>query len=426
MSASQALPINNSQAVTQVSGDPDSLFLVLPVAFRRKKNRLYFDTQACNGLKCWCEQFRKVTVACPVIPEALLEDEDDALWRMVDDLPFRNQLTFIELPWSHKAFDLIRVYSKTRKVISDLIPRHRYLQFAIGGLFGDWGAMACIEAHKQQRKYAVWADRVEHQVQRRTAGTSLKRRIKSALFSPLAKRLEEYVIRRSSLGLWHGKDTFAVYSKLVEKSYLVHNIHIQESRQIDDEGLAKKLTRIRSEKPLNICYTGRVSDMKAPLEWVAALLKIKRQNIPFKATWLGDGPLLELVKKKIHDENLSDCVEFPGFTAHNQALDTVTEADMMLFTHVTPESPRCLIESLVCGTPIIGYESEYPLDLVETKGGGEFVALRDYSALGDKIIHLHKNREQLVKLVEKAADNGRQYSDTKVFKHRSELIKAHL
>jgi len=67
----------------------------------------------------------------------------------------------------------------------------------------------------------------------------------------------------------------------------------------------------------------------------------------------------------------------------------------MLFTHVTPESPRCLVESLTCGTPIIGYQSRYCEDLVKDFGGGTFVPVQDWKQLGELLYTLSKARQFL-------------------------------
>ena len=57
-----------------------------------------------------------------------------------------------------------------------------YLSFAIGGLFGDWGAVACFEAHRMKRPYAVWTDRVESRVMREAGRAgSWRSRLRAAL-----------------------------------------------------------------------------------------------------------------------------------------------------------------------------------------------------------------------------------------------------
>jgi glycosyltransferase involved in cell wall biosynthesis len=93
-----------------------------------------------------------------------------------------------------------------------------------------------------------------------------------------------------------------------------------------------------------------------------------------------------------------------------------------MFTHVTPESPRCLLESLISGTPIVGYRNKFAVDLTSSLGGGCFAEMHDWEALGKQIADLAFHRAELRQLTSEAARNGQRFSDVQVFAERSELI----
>ena len=59
-----------------------------------------------------------------------------------------------------------------------------------------------------------------------------------------------------------------------------------------------------------------------------------------------------------------------------------------MFCHKTPESPRNLIEALVSGAPIVGYDSPFPRDLIAAHGGGVLTPLNDVNALVDSLASL--------------------------------------
>ena len=80
-----------------------------------------------------------------------------------------DQIDCVPLPWAYHPLGFLREYKSTRKTIRRLIQDSSYLSFAIGGLFGDWAAVACREAWKMRRPYSVWTDRVEHEVIRRSS-----------------------------------------------------------------------------------------------------------------------------------------------------------------------------------------------------------------------------------------------------------------
>jgi glycosyltransferase involved in cell wall biosynthesis len=100
--------------------------------------------------------------------------------------------------------------------------------------------------------------------------------------------------------------------------------------------------------------------------------------------------------------------------------------DMFLFTHVTPESPRCLIEALISGVPLIGYESSYARELVSHRGGGQFSQIGDSGALAENVTRLARSRDELMRLTREAASGRGIYNDEAAFAHRSELIKRFL
>src|SRR5262249_820663 len=151
------------------------------------------------------------------------------------------------------------------------------------------------------------------------------------------------------------------------------------------------------------------------------------QGAAFRATWLGDGPLLGEMRDLVADAGLVNQVSLPGFVRdRGRVLEDLRSAHLMLFTHVTPESPRCLIESLLSGTPIVGYGSAYPEHLVANFGGGRFVPRPRWEQLGDLLAELSRDRQSLSGLIRQAALSGNRFSDRAVFAERSQLIKTHL
>ncbi len=120
-------------------------------------------------------------------------------------------------------------------------------------------------------------------------------------------------------------------------------------------------------------------------------------------------------------------VALPGLTAEREhVLATLRQSHLFLFCHKTPESPRCLIEALISGCPIIGYEGSFARDITEAYGGRLLTPLHDTNALANAVAALADNGKQLVELIQRAKCNGTPFDDESVFRHRSELIKLHL
>jgi glycosyltransferase involved in cell wall biosynthesis len=406
--------------------DAEGMYLVLPVPFRMIDGRLHAEAQAANGLDRWAEGFDRLTVAAPLVPEDRVADLDGFVWRDVATIEHHDRVRCQPLPWAYSPQQFAKTYKSTRALIASSIAQAKYLQFAIGGLVGDWALVAALEAIRQKRRYAVHTDRVEHEVVRETAGgKSSIRRIKNlGIIVPLMVHYHRRVIEQCSLGLWHGDNCYRAYSPWCRENHLVHDIHTKEADLVDAPELERKIDDVLHSETLKICYTGRLSAMKAPLDWLRAIAAARHLGARLEAVWYGEGPMLEETLAEAARLNLNDVVQFPGFVAgRSELLGRVRDAHMLVFTHITPESPRNLIEAFVSGTPIVGYENAYAAELMDPDGGGVMVPIHDNQALGQAIAELASDRPRLAELLRQAARTGRRFTDTAVFTERVNLLK---
>jgi len=123
---------------------------------------------------------------------------------------------------------------------------------------------------------------------------------------------------------------------------------------------------------------------------------------------------------------IKSIVSFPGTVARSEIMSALKQTDIFLFCHKMAESPRCLGEALASGCALVGYRTEYPRELVATKGGGEFADLDDWQALAEKISCLDENRTKLSRLIQAAASSGRLLDRDVAMQSRIDLIKTYL
>lgn len=402
------------------AADRGRLLIYAPVPVWQEHGQLMVEAQAANGLRLWAENFERVVAIMPMATSrpagamVALDASEPAI--SVEPVPF-----------AYRPDVFLRQLSPVRRRMREFIAQADYLSFALGGLIGDWGAVAALEAHRMGRRFAVWTDRVESEVVRRSAEEG---RFRSRLRARLTHRpmawLERYVIERSTLGLFHGRDTFEAYSGFCSNPQIVHDIHLKRSDHISAAQLHQKLQRCR-QGPLRIVYAGRADAMKAPLDWVETLELLARENVDFRAVWLGDGELHADLVSRIELAGLGTRVTAPGYVSDREVvLRAMRDAHVFLFCHRTPESPRCLIEALVSGCPIIGYESGYARDLIASAGGGAIVPSGEVAMLAKSLAVLDRDREMLQRMIVSATQDGKPFDEELVFRHRSELIKEHL
>jgi glycosyltransferase involved in cell wall biosynthesis len=400
------------------------MLLVLPVPFRLKGNALLFEAQACNGLNRWADNFSKVVVAAPVMPEEMAQANKTIVWEDTASV-LNERITCIQLPWAYGIKDFLLTYRRYRKLLAEQIKACEYLQFAIGGLFGDWAALAAVEAKKQGRLYAIHTDRVESQLWRKLAeGSSGPRAWKKRIEANLMDRYHRSVITHCAAGLWHGQECYAAYSPWCKNNHIIHDVHTKPADAISAVDMDAKLREVCNAAELRIAYAGRMAEMKAPLEWVKAIGRARDKGVAVSATWYGDGELRSQVEAEIDALKLNGMVKLAGFVSDRKILlEGLRSAHLMLFTHITPESPRCLLEALICGTAIVGYDNAFAQDLTFERGGGSYVPMHDWQALGDRIADLSAQRNELRQLLSQAAANGKRFNDEDLFRERSEIVK---
>jgi glycosyltransferase involved in cell wall biosynthesis len=98
--------------------------------------------------------------------------------------------------------------------------------------------------------------------------------------------------------------------------------------------------------------------MKGPKHWLDSLEIVVRSSgggPSGRATWFGGGPLLNEMRDAVAMRKLSSNVSFPGPEVdRSRLLLEMRRADLFVLCHLTPESPRCLIEAFILGVPWSG------------------------------------------------------------------------
>jgi colanic acid/amylovoran biosynthesis glycosyltransferase len=403
--------------------DEKTLLTYVQVPLYYREGELVFDDQACNGLRLWAENFRKVIVMMP-----LANENAPSNWVPLSAIGENiSRIEFIPLPQAYRPDKFLRHLPRTRKLIRAAIARSDYMGFAIGGLFGDWGAVASLEAYRMGRKFFVWTDRVESAVTRQMVSDGTwRQRLRSRLYHRPMAMLERALIRRADLGLFHGRQTYDAYERFSRNPQIVHDIHIKNTDHIEDDAVVAKVAAA-SQGPIKICYVGRADPMKGPHDWIAVLERLDAAGVDFEAIWLGDGTEIERMRNRVAAAGLSDRVRLPGFTRdRSKVLNEIRAAQIFMFCHKTPESPRNLIEALAMGTPIVGYDGAFARDLIHDKDGGILLAMDDVAGLADAVIAVAADRAKLQNLIRGAKAAGAPYDDVSVFQHRSEVIRKYL
>lgn len=412
--------------MTPVSPGNNRLLLEIMVPFYDNGTELLVEAQALNGIKLWSEHFYKVTVCAYVIKNK--NELDEHVWLSPKALLAERNIKLEPLPNGFHPINFIKYKPQVAERFRALIPDHDYLCFSSIGGIGHWGNVAADIAIEQQRDYSVWFDYVldDLPIPDHVSVIGKFKRICDRMY---AKMKTENVIKKSRLGLFHGKTVFDGYAKLADNPQLVHDIHISQHDVIAPEKLARKLAELPNKSKIHIGYVGRVMNIKGPEDWIDIVGKVVDQIGPerVEATWLGNGPMFSAMVNRVKQKQLQDVISFKGFVDDRaKILEFLQSIDVFLFCHISAESPRCLIESIISGTPLVGYSSAYVKDLVDKRGGALLSTIGDIDTVANQLVQLAEDPKKLARLTENIAKSSSLYHDQAVFQHRSDLIKTYL
>lgn len=405
----------------KIGDDDGRILIVLPLIIYSYRGIIYIESQACNGLRLWLENFQHVTLVCPAYNVDSMPNGS----RSIDTIEGFERLSVSCLPVAYTPVKFLVCLPSAVRLLKSHIADSNYLHFAIGGFWGDWASIASLMAIAGRSSFAVWTDAVNSSVARfNSRSKSGIRKLYALVTAELTRHLERHIVRNCSLGLFHGMDTFHAYAPYCGNPQLVHDVHVGSDAAVTPAILSARFFRSGAGGSLRIVYAGRVHREKGVYDWIDALKHAAENGIDFRATWFGAGPELGSVHDYVSRSGISSKIEFPGAVeSHKELLVKLKDFDFFLFCHKLQESPRCLIEALVCGLPIVGYESPYSSNLIETHGGGLLTPKDDIQQLSRTISLLSNDRNLLRDLSEKASRDGSPLTDEAVFRYRSELMK---
>lgn len=393
------------------------------------------EVGSAGGMELWLESFASICVLNPLWPQEADVPRDKVAsgkaktiqWRAIDSLRDYERLYVVPLPWGYGRVAALRYTPRVRQEIRLCMERARYVFAAMGGLRGDWPGILADEARRANKPYALLADRAEHHVARiESRGMPLQHRLSAQVMAFRMQRWHEKLIRGSSLTLCHGASTYEAYRSLSDSVVLVQPGYLREKDVLDEPATEDKAHRIATrdpQTPLRIVYAGRTAAMKGPLDWVEMLAEVRRLGMPFTACWYGDGPLQSEFIAALARHKLTEVVEVPGFVDRSKVFDDMTTADLFVFCHKTPESPRNVIEALARAIAPVGYDDPYARSALDGVGR---LTEQDPKTLARTVVQLGGDREALGQTIRAARAASLQFIGRHAFRKMAAMIRERL
>jgi len=98
-------------------------------------------------------------------------------------------------------------------------------------------------------------------------------------------------------------------------------------------------------------FLGRLVGVKNPLLLLDVLAALRAE--PYRLVVIGDGPLLDEMRKRAAALALSDRVEFVGSLPRAQALERLRSVDVLLMPSLWEGMPLAALEAMAMGVPVV-------------------------------------------------------------------------
>jgi L-malate glycosyltransferase len=216
------------------------------------------------------------------------------------------------------------------------------------------------------------------------------------------------------------------FNSLITRNFptLAQKIFISPSGGINEKIFFKKKAQINSET-LQIGYVGRIDYGKGIDTLLKAVDILNNESINFKCNIVGSGALEEQIKCNM-PESIKSKVKFHGAQPQYKLNDYYNSFDVFVFpTKRLSESLGLVgIESLACGTPVIGSNIGEIRYYIKEGYNGFLFNPNDHLMLAQKIIKYKRlSRKERFNLSANAVASSKKYYSKEVHENIESFLK---
>ena len=156
---------------------------------------------------------------------------------------------------------------------------------------------------------------------------------------------------------------------------------------------ARKSLKIPEEDYVAVCigeFTTRKNHIQLLKAWKCAHSKIPGSELLL----VGRGELHEYLEQTVEGMNMAQSVRFLGYREDVPRI--LAAADVAILTSRHEGLPRCIMEAMAAGKPVVATDVRGNRDLVTDGHDGYLVALDDWRTLSDRIVQLADNGDARV------------------------------
>ncbi|MGN7611979.1 glycosyltransferase family 4 protein [Magnetococcales bacterium HHB-1] len=167
----------------------------------------------------------------------------------------------------------------------------------------------------------------------------------------------------------------------------------------------------RDKKPYTILFVGGLTTLKGADQLVEALLILKKRDLHLKAVLVGDGPLMDPLKKRILKHQAEDHIKLPGAVYGQDLIQYYQKSQFFVLPSHREGFPFVLVEALCCGVlPIITPVGAIPETIQQGYNGWLLSPLPKAPEIAKAIDHLLTHPQDCHQLAQGVMETSAQFN----------------
>lgn len=198
-------------------------------------------------------------------------------------------------------------------------------------------------------------------------------------------------------------------------------------------GIAKDMFRPKApeatvdshDRPVHLGYVGRLEEGKGIREYLAVLRLLSERGIAYRATIIGYGSLMDMTRNYIDSNGFSDNVEIIPGVPQSELCSHYQSFDLLFFLSSQESLGLTGIESMACGTPVVGSAAGGIASyLVDRKNGYMIQDISDTEGIVKTVEeYMNAPRNERLAMYGNAVATGERYFSDIVCKRLAEDFK---
>jgi glycosyltransferase involved in cell wall biosynthesis len=220
--------------------------------------------------------------------------------------------------------------------------------------------------------------------------------------------------------IWHDAGRVVAVSRhtreLAENHYRVH-------MEIIPNGIDLSLRNggLHTHHPPRIMFAGRFVTQKNPLQVVETLAGLK--DLEWECVMMGDGPLLEDVRRRIATHKMEERFTLPGWVTPQDVLHWFGKGDLLFMPSLSEGLPVVGLQALVKGLAIVASRAGGFVDLVEDHKNGYLVELEGTPGFSALLQELLSDRERLLSFRKASLEKVKSFDIAKIAERYESILQ---